>query len=215
MKKIFCILFVIAALAVSCNRKGSGNNGEQPAENSYNTPEEAFEQARKNLPSLLNDNQRKTFGLDSEDSIKTLEKKTAIPVTYVAFSQLQDSTLKRSDDAIVYALGNNGGPRICISVGRQGDKWIQSIIGLKKYVTLFQQQPDIKRIIDVPGLEMSFAEITTNDTTAYFPVTDYPEAKMYRQEFMSEPVLLRRLEQYRMELERKYGKDFTEGTLDR
>ncbi len=215
MKKIFCILLVIVALAMSCNRKGSGNNGEQPVENSYNTPEEAFEQARKNLPVLLNDNQRKTFGLDSDDSIKALEKKTTIPVTYVTFSQLQDSTLKRSDDAIVYALGNNEGLRICISIGRQDNKWIQSVIGLKKYVTLFQQRPDVKRIIDVPGLEMSFAEVTVNDTTGYFPVTDYPEAKMYRQELMSEPVLLRRLEQYRIELERKYGKDFLEGNLDR
>lgn len=220
MKQLLFIIITLAALFLmggSCNRKGSGNNGDDqpPMENKYNTPSDAFEQARKNLPQLLNENQRKSFGLASDDAIKNLVKTSEVPITYLGLNQLRDSTVKQSDDGMLYGLGDKAGSRICISVRKQNNSWVQSTIGIKKYVNVINQRPGLTRIVDVPGLEMSFAEVKSADATTYYPVMDYPDANLFQQQALTVPELLRTLENYRATMEKKYGADFTNGNLER
>ncbi len=219
MKNIIICILIFSTALMSCNRKGGNNGNTPPSENDFSTPAEAFEQAKKSLPDLLNDAQKKAFGLESAEVIRQLSKTNEIPVSYLDLNKLKDSSSAFFDEAVLFGLGDSNGTKICISVRKQNNRWIQSVIGMKKYVTVLQQRTGVSRIIDVPGLEMSFVEVKTGDSTAaslgYYPVADYPDANIYQQETYSKAQLLNRLEAYRITMERKFGKDFTSGNLDR
>lgn len=215
MKNILFI-FIICSF-VTCNQSDKKGQNDQtpPVENKFDTPEEAFAQTKKNLHLILTDRMRSSYGLDTDEAIRSLKKSEEVPVSYLPLERLGDSTLTMNDDGFLYGLGNEQETKICVQVNRMEGNWIQSSIGMKKYVNTFRNFPDCKRIVDVPGLQLTFVEVADSSGVKYAPIADYSEADISADRRFSKSELMQSLANYKMYLEEKYGKDFTMGNLDR
>jgi len=187
----------------------------EPQTNTFDSPEEALKQAQEHLHLLLNENQRRTFDLSSEEEIMQLSTQVAIPITYVDLDRLNDTARVETADGYWYGLGSQDAAKIGISIERAGNKWIQSTIGMKKFVQATNRHPAVSRLVEVPGLEMSFLELPENQRISYVPIADYAEAKLSADSLYSWPELVRLLAVYRAQLEREFGEDFTRGNLER
>lgn len=218
MKTLIITLILGCTLALNgcqCNdgRKPDDDMEHQP--NAYKSPEEALKQTQERLHLLLNENQRKVFGLASDEEIQQLTTKLAVPISYLQLERLGDTARIQTDDGYWYGLGNGDATKIGISVERAGDVWIQSTIGMKKFVQATSRHTGVTRLVEVPGLELSFVELTENGRISYAPIADYADAKLSADRRYAWPELLRILEGYRVQLERKFGDDFTKGNLER
>jgi len=215
----------LTALILGCTLALNGcqcNDGRKPQDddmkpqpNAYKSPEEALKQTQEHLHLLLNENQRKVFGLASDEEIQQLTTQLAVPISYLQLERLGDTTRIQNDDGYWYGLGNGDATKIGISVERAGDVWIQSTIGMKKFVQATSRHSGVTRLVEVPGLELSFVELTENGRISYVPIADYADAKLSADRRYAWPELLRILDGYRVQLQREFGDDFTKGNLER
>ncbi|WP_257667588.1 hypothetical protein [Parapedobacter tibetensis] len=218
MKTLFASYILgIVLLMQGCQCDGikDPNDDMKPIENKFDSPEEALRQAQENLHLIINENQRQVFGLSSDEEIKQLSTQAAVPITYLSIDQLKDTARISSDDAYWYGLGSEKTTKIGISVERADDSWIQSTIGMKKFVQAINRHPSATRLVEVPGLEMSFMELQDPDRPSYIPIVDYPEAKLSIDGRYSWVELIRILDNYREQLEIEFGEDFINGYLER
>ena len=215
----------LTALILGCTLALNGcqcNDGRKPQDddmkpqpNAYKSPEEALKQTQEHLHLLLNENQRKVFGLASDEEIQQLTTQLAVPISYLQLERLGDTTRIQNDDGYWYGLGNGDATKIGISVERAGDVWIQSTIGMKKFVQATSRHSGVTRLVEVPGLELSFVELTEKGRISYVPIADYADAKLSADRRYAWPELLRILDGYRVQLQREFGDDFTKGNLER
>jgi hypothetical protein len=218
MKTQLTTLILGCALALNgcqCNESRSPQDDMEPQKNAYKSPEEALKQTQEHLHLLLNENQRKVFGLSSDEEIQQLTTTLAVPISYLQLERLGDTARLQTDDGYWYGLGSGDAAKIGISVERAGDVWIQSTIGMKKFVQATNRHSGVTRLVEVPGLEMSFVELSENQRVSYAPIADYGDAKLSADSRYSWPELLRILDGYRVQLEREFGDDFTKGNLER
>ena len=216
MKRIIISIHIaLLLIATGCSQNSEMKKAADQVENNYKTPQEAFNYAKANLHMILNESQIKSFGLGSAEEIKQLVVTNEVPLLLLPMDQLKDSTMKTASDAIVYALGNEKSPKICISVRNPSGKfWIISTIGLKKYSDALANQAGVTGIVEVMGLEISLLEIQADSVKLYKPVADYRGAKIYQDRTYQAAEILQSLEAYRAELERKFGKDFSTGNIE-
>lgn len=216
MKKILFIAIVAILAIVSCNQSSKMKKEENQVENNYSTPAQAFDYAKANLHLILNESQMRSYGLGSKEEIMKMVTTNDIPLIQLPMDKLKDSTIVPASDARIYALGEEKTPRICITVRNPTGKfWIISTIGLKKYASALASHQDVTAIIEVLGLEINLLELQSSDAKIYKPITDYPEANIYEGQTYKATEVLRSLEAYRAELEKKFGKEFSSGLLER
>ena len=218
MKTLLIVYILGGVLALNGCQCGNDRNPQEdmePQTNAYKSPEEALKRTQEHLHLLLNENQRKTFGLSSDEEIKQLTPQVTVPISYLPLERLGDTAYIKTDDGYWYGLGSGNAAKIGISVERAGDVWIQSVIGMKKFVQATNRHPGISRLVEVPGLEMSFVELAEQQHISYVPIADYPEAKFSADSRYAWPELLRMLDGYRAQLEREFGEDFIKGNLER
>lgn len=216
MKKIQFIA-ILAVLAIAgCSQSSNNKMDNNQVENNYTTPEAAFNYAKNNLHQILNESQMRSYGLGSKEEIMKLVTTNDIPLIYLPMDQLKDSTISSVSAARIYALGEDKNPKICITVRNPtGKYWIISTIGLKKYANALAGQQEVTAIVEVLGLEIDLLEIQSGNEKIYKPITDYPEANIYYDQNYKLSEILRLLEAYRAELEKKFGKEFSSGSLER
>src|SRR5690606_29731006 len=101
----------------------------------FTSPGEALQQTKEHLHLILNENQRKAFGLTSDDEIMRLETRTTVPITYVPMNQLDTTLAAEANHGYWYGLGNDNMSKIGVSVEHVDNTWIQHTIGMKKFVT--------------------------------------------------------------------------------
>lgn len=206
----------LALNGCQCNDSRNPQDDDmEPHTNAYESPEEALKQTQEHLHLLLNENQRKAFGLSSDAEIQQLTTKLAVPISYLQLERLGDTARIQTNDGYWYGLGNGDVTKIGISVERAGDVWIQSTIGMKKFVQATSRHSGVTRLVEVPGLELSFVELTEDQRVSYAPIADYPDAKLSADNRYAWPELLRILDGYRVQLEREFGDDFSNGNLER
>jgi len=216
MKTIQVIaVFYLALGVLGCSKNKLSDVSAQQVENSYPTADAAFNAAKNNLHSILNDMQKRSYGLESDEQIKNLTTTNDIPLILLSMNQLKDTVVNTAAEAKLYAIGQAGSPKICITVKKAKDTWMISTIGLKKYVDALASNTDVTGIVEALGLELSFLELQTANGKAYKPLTDYREAKLSSQATYSATQMLGSLENYRAALETKFGKEFSAGELDR
>lgn len=212
----FIAAIVILMLATGCNQNSSTKMDENLVENNYPTAEAALTYVKDSLHLILNESQIKSYNLGSEEQIKNLVITNDIPLILLPMDRLKDTIISSASEARIYALGEEGNPKICVVVKNPtGKNWIVGTIGLKKYIQALAGQADVSAIVDVLGLEISLLEIHAGEKIVYMPIADYPEADIYQQNAYELADILRSLEAYRVELERKFGKDFSSGALDK
>jgi hypothetical protein len=213
---IACILG-IAITSQGCGRNVSGDKDDNSTrvENKFASPAAAFEQTKKNLVQILNENQRKTFALGSDQEIAALTKVTEIPVSYLALDRLKDTAMTLNDEGFLYTLGNGTSSKIAITVTQTQGGWMQNTVGMSNVVQAVNRFPAATRLVEVPGLEMSFLEQGDSTAKVYVPLRDYPEAGISQRGQYRQPELMRLLEAYRARLEKQFGADFTNGSLDK
>jgi hypothetical protein len=216
MKKIHLLAaFCLIMSTLGCSQKKSAEMSSQRSENSYPTAEAALEAAKTNLPAILNQAQKRSYGLESDEQIRNLATTHDLQLVLLAMNQLRDSVIRTAADARIYALGQGARPNICISVNKAENNWVISTVGMKKYVDAIGEEPDVTAIVEALGLELSFLEVQAEGEKGYRPIVDYPEAELVAQNTYSAPVLLQALERYRAALERQFGDAFSAGELDR
>lgn len=212
----FIAVIVILMLATGCNQNSSTKMDENLVENNYPTAEAALTYVKDNLHLILNESQRKSYNLGSEEQVKKLVITNDIPLILLPMDRLKDTIISSASEARIYALGEEGNPKICVVVRNPtGKNWMVGTIGLKKYIQALAGQADVSAIVEVLGLEISLLEVQAGEKIVYMPIADYPEADIYQQNAYEFADILRSLEAYRVELERKFGKDFTSGALDK
>lgn len=215
MKKVKLITALWLVLCIlSCKSKLNDVNSQQ-VENSYPTAEAAFTAAKNNLSSILNDTQKRSYGLESDDQIRNLSTTNDIPLILLPMNQLKDTVINTAVEARLYAAGDANTPKICITVKKIKDNWIISTIGSKKYVEALAGNANVTAVVEALGLELSFLELQTPAGKTYKPITDYGEARLSASETYNAATLLSNLENYRAALEKKFGKEFSAGELDR
>lgn len=216
MKKIhFLIAICLVVSTFGCSQKKTPGMNDQPRPNSYPSAEAALAAAKSNLPDLLNETQKRAYGLDSDEKIKNLATTHDLQWVQIPMNQLKDSVIRSSVDARIYSLGQEGKPNICISVNKAENNWVVNTIGMKKYVNAIGAQANTTAIVEALGLELSFLEVTEGADKKYRPLVDYPEASLSSKEMYSAGALLQSLESYRAAMERQYGKAFSTGDLDK
>jgi hypothetical protein len=214
---IFASIIGIAMASQGCGRNMSGDKSEDAnrVENKFATPAAAFEQTKQNLIQILNDNQRKTFGLGSDQEIAALAKVTEIPVSYLPLDRLSDTAMTLNDEGFLYTLGSGTSSKIAITVTQTQGGWMQNTVGMSNVVQAVNRFPASTRLVEVPGLEMSFLEQGDSSARVYVPLRDYSEAGISQRGQYRAPELMRLLEAYRARLEKQFGADFTNGSLDK
>jgi len=217
MKTIQLIAVVIFILSVNaCSQNGKTKDMDsKKTENSYPTAEAAMTAVKENLHLLLNDAQRRSYDLSSDDQIKSLTVTNDLPLIMISLEQLSDTIINSVAEARLFALGQGGNPRICISVQKSDNNWMTSSVGMKRYVNAIDEKRNLTGIVQALGLELEFLELSSNNVRTYTPIRDYPEAELFATTEYTAAELLRSLNNYRTELERKFGKDFISGELDR
>ena len=213
---IVCIIG-IAVVSQGCGQNISGNKDDKTmrVENKFDSPTAAFEQTKRNLVQILNENQRKTFGLGSDQEIAALAKVTEIPVSYLQLDGLKDTAMTLNDEGFLYTLGGGTSSKIAITVTRTQGGWMQNTVGMSGVVQAVNRFPASTRLVEVPGLEMSFLEQGDSSAKVYVPLRDYPEAGISQRGQYRAPELMRLLEAYRARLEKQFGADFANGSLDK
>lgn len=216
MKKIHLLIAACLLLCtIGCSQKKPSSMTEQPSQNSYPNPEAALAAAKASLPNLLNDAQKRSYGLDSDERIQNLSTTHDLAWVMLPMNQLKDSVIRSSVDARIYTLGVDGKPNICVSVNKAESNWIINTIGMKKYVNAIGGQANTTGVVEAMGLELSFLEVSENGEKRYRPIVDYPEANLSSRELYPAPALLKALESYRAAMERQHGKAFSTGDLDK
>jgi hypothetical protein len=214
-KQIIAII-VMLVIAAGCNLKNSTNMDENQVENNYPTAVAALNYVKDNLHLILNESQIKSYNLGSEEQIKKLVITNDLPLILLPMDQLKDTSISSASEARIYTLGEERSPRISVVVRNPtGKNWMVGTVGQKKYVQAIADQQDVTAVIEVLGLEISLLEIQSGGKKTYTPIADYPEAEIYQQNAYELAEVLRSLEAYRVELERKFGKDFSSGALDK
>lgn len=209
---------ILALVSIGCNSQNSDKNKDTMStiDNNFNSAQEAFEQTKKNLPKLLDENRRKAFGLGTDEEINNLVTTAELPVLYLSMDQLKDSVLNSSNEGLFYFLGDQSSSKICVGVVKGSKGWVQSVIGLKIYVGAVNRIKNSKRIIDVPGLEISFIETTdSSGNNTYHAITSYPDAGISESVSYTQKSMLMALDAYKIDLEKKYGREFMNGDLER
>ena len=213
---ISCILVAVFLIhGCRCSGDSDANNDMKPTKNAFNSPGEALQQTKEHLHLILNENQRKAFGLASDEEIMRLETRVTLPITYVSMDQIDTTTSVDTAHGYWYGLGGGNASKIGVSVEQVDDVWVQHTIGMMKFVTATNRHGNTSRLIEIPGLEMSFLELTDEQRKAYTPIADYREAKLVADSLYSWDELRRLVGTYRIRLEREFGKDFINGSLDR
>jgi hypothetical protein len=216
MKKVHLLFAICMAMsAFSCSQEKKRGMNDQARSNNYPTPEAALAAAKANLPILLNEGQKRSYGLESEEQIKNLSTTHDLQWVQLPMNQLRDTVIRSAVDARIYTLGQAGKPSICVSVNKSENNWVVNTIGMKKYVNAVGAQANTTAVVEALGLELSFLEVTEGGEKRYRPIVDYPEAKLAAGEFYTAPVLLQALEDYRAMMEKLHGKAFSAGELDR
>ncbi|MHC1774775.1 MAG: hypothetical protein AB9834_05105 [Lentimicrobium sp.] len=212
----FIAAIVILMLATGCNQKATNQMDEKQVENNYPSANAALDYVKANLHLILNESQIKSYNLGSKEEIQKLVVTHDLPLLLLPMDQLKDTIIRSVSEARIYALGEDRNPKICVVVKNpDGKNWMVSTIGLMKYIQSMAGQQDVTAIVDVLGLEISLLEIQSGNKKVYMPIADYPEAGLYEQTAYDVKEVMRNLEAYRMELEKKFGKEFSSGALDK
>jgi hypothetical protein len=216
MKRVLILISIaLLLIATGCSQNSEMKKGEDQGQNSYKTPEEAFNSAKANLPMILNESQIRAFNLGSAEDMKKLVKTHELPLLYLPMDRLKDTIFQTKSDAMVYTLGDGTTPKICISTRNpDGKAWIVSTIGMKRYSDALAVNKDVTGIVEVLGLEISLLEVQSANGKMYTPVADYRAAGILTGNLYRAADLLPMLEAYRAELERKFGKDFSTGEVE-
>ena len=213
-KNQVAVIFFLVLSTLSCKNKLNDVNAQQ-VENSYPTAEAAFTSAKNNLHAILNEGQKRSYGIESNEQMQNLVTTNDLPLIFLNLDQLKDTVVSSVVDAKLFAIGQSGNPKICITVKKTNQNWIVSTIGLKKYVDALAANRDVTAVVEALGLELSFLELQTPIGKVYKPIANYAEANLSSTATYSAPVLMQSLENYRAALEKKLGKEFSAGELDR
>lgn len=212
----FIAALVILMLATGCKQNANNNMEDQQVDNNYPSASAALDYVKANLHLILSESQVKSYNLGSEEQIKKLVVTNDLPLLLLPMDLLNDSVIQSVSEARVYMLGEDRNPKICVVVKNpEGKNWIVSTIGLMKYVQSIGSHQDVTAVVDVLGLEISLIEVQSATGKVYLPIADYPEAGLYEQTAYDVKEVLRNLEAYRAELEKKFGKEFSSGALDK
>lgn len=217
MKRVLVLISIaLALMATGCSQSTQMKKGEDQVKNSYKTPEEAFNYAKTNLHLILSESQIRAYDLGSAEEIQKLMETNGLPLMYLPMDQLNDTILQTKSDAMVYALGDGTNAKICISVRNpDGKSWFISSIGMKKYADALSMNKDVTGIVEVLGLEIGLLEVQSGGQKMYTPIADYRAAGIFTGNTYKASDILPMLEAYRAELEKKFGKEFSAGELEK
>src|SRR3546814_12450641 len=133
---ISCILVAVFLIhGCRCSGDSDANNDMKPTKNAFNGPGEALQQTKEHLHLILNENQRKAFGLASDEEIMRLETRVTLPITYVSMDQIDTTTSVATAHGYWYGLGCGNATKIGVSVEQVDDVEGQHDIGLIQFVT--------------------------------------------------------------------------------
>lgn len=216
MKNIkFIAIAVICISVIGCTQQSSESMDEPLVDNKYNTAGEAFKYVKENLHLILNEGQMRSYGLTSEKQIMNLSVQHELPLYYIPMENLKDTIVRTVSDAMIYTLGEDGRPKICVTVKNPtGEFWIISSVGHMKYIVPLSRNKSVTAIVEILGLEIGLLEMMSENGMVYKPIVDYPEAEIFMEQTYSLQEVYKYLEYYRADLERRFGKEFLNGQLD-
>lgn len=219
MKYILCIVILLASMA--CNRNTTQLDNQNENGNNFKSAEEAISYTINNLPQILSEKQKASYGFASDEDIKTLTVIKTIPVIFISFDELvksADTALitnsENNKNAYLYSLGKDGQLRICVLLKNNKDKWIVSTIGMKKYILSLAAHNNAQSIIEFPGIEMGFVQLQDSSKKLYAPIAGYSSANINASDRYEEADLIRKLKNYVDVLDKKYQNKLRNGELD-
>lgn len=214
---IFCCIF-----NSSCQNKqneNNHNNGQQMPD-IFASPDSAAATAIHVLQAITSNEKLKGAVNLTSDEVKQLRVGKAIPVQEISY----DNLLNANPDSIstppvelsqrsqmLYPLLINSAIKTTALVHGNGTEWTLSSAGDNRHVELLSmQKPENAsdlRLMDVPGLGISFLSYTIDGQSFYMPNKSIPSANIEKGHAVPERQMLRSLAIYARQFNEKYGKD--------